>query len=213
MSETSAVIHAFSEDHVVQLTGLSKGQLRYWDATGFFSPGLRAEDNRGPYSRVYNFRDVVGLRALSILRNNHGVSLQHLRDVAERLSQRKDDVWADTKLYVLKSRVHFREPATGKIRSALEGQYAMIPLVEIINDVDKRARKLKKRAPEQIGQTERHRYVAHNARVFAGTRIPIAAIQRFHEAGYSVAQIMKEYPSLNRRDVGAAIKQRVAAKA
>jgi uncharacterized protein (DUF433 family) len=47
--------------------------------------------------------------------------------------------------------------------------------------------------------------VAHNAPVLAGTRIPVRAIKRFNEAGYSVAQILSEYPTLTESDVVAAL--------
>lgn len=38
-----------------------------------------------------------------------------------------------------------------------------------------------------------------------GTRIPTRAIRHFHEDGYTVAQIIGEYPSLTTEDVEAAI--------
>ncbi len=41
--------------------------------------------------------------------------------------------------------------------------------------------------------------------VLAGTRIPTGAIRRFAEAGYTVNQILREYPSLTREDVAAAL--------
>jgi uncharacterized protein (DUF433 family) len=47
--------------------------------------------------------------------------------------------------------------------------------------------------------------VSHNAWVVAGTRIPVAAIRRFKDAGYSVDQIIQEYPDLTPQDVEAAL--------
>lgn len=205
MSDSDVVVRAFSVDHVVKLTGLSNGQLTYWDKTGFFQPNLGHENRRSPYSRIYSFRDVVSLRTLAILRNEHGISLQHLRIVARKLSHLEDDPWSRTKLFVLDKQVHFEEPDTGRIRRVVNGQYAMIALVRIIGDVTEDAKQLKKRTPEQIGKAERHRYVAHNAWVIAGTRIPVKAIQRFHEAGYTIKKILEEYPTLEREDVRAAL--------
>jgi uncharacterized protein (DUF433 family) len=43
--------------------------------------------------------------------------------------------------------------------------------------------------------------------VFAGTRIPIRAIERFLQAGYSIASILDEYPSLKQDDVEAVAKE------
>lgn len=205
MTATGNVIQAFSTEHVVKLTRLSQGQLRYWDKTGFFSPRFASENRRSPYSRVYSFRDVVGLKTIALLLKEHGVSLQHLRKVASKLSSIKDPLWAETKLYVLNHEVHFQEPGTRRIRGALSGQYAMIPLVEIINNVADESKRLRERSMEQHGKLERHRYVAHNAWVIAGTRIPTAAIRRYHEAGYSIDQILREYPSLTDEDVRAAL--------
>jgi uncharacterized protein (DUF433 family) len=202
-----SVVRAFSAEHVQRLTGLSAGQLRYWDATGFFEPRWAYENRRSPYSRIYSFKDVVGLRVLSVLRREHKVSLRHLRDVASVLSRYSETPWADTVLYVLNKQVYFKEPETGRIRAVTTNQYVAIPLLSVMEDVRKGSEKLKERQSDQIGKIERHRYVAHNAWVVAGTRIPINAIRRFSEAGYSSAQIIREYPMLTEEDVAAALKR------
>ena len=197
------VIRAFSEEHVMRLTGLSQSQLRYWDKTEFFAPSYSKQ--RGPYGRVYSFHDVVGLRALAVLRKEHKVSLQHLRKVAERLSHLGDALWAETTLYVLNREVQFHEPETGRVRGILSGQYVTIPLIGIMNDVSKRAETLKGRQSDRVGKIERNRHVAHNAWVIAGTRIPTRAIKSFRDAGYSIAQIKREYPTLTTEDIRAAL--------
>ncbi|MFZ0694328.1 MAG: DUF433 domain-containing protein [Alphaproteobacteria bacterium] len=206
MTGTVNVIFAFSADHVVRLTGLSKGQLRYWDRTGFFAPTYAFENRRSPYSRIYSFRDVVGLRTISVLRNTYKISLQNLREVARELKRYMAEPWAGIVLYIVGREVHFREPATEKIRGVLSGQYvADIRLEEVANDMGIAASKLKERDTDQIGQIARNRYTQHNAWVIAGTRIPVKAIWRFHEAGYSTQAILKEYPILTERDVENAI--------
>lgn len=206
MTNSGNVVWAFSADHVVRLTGLSEGQLRYWDQTGFFSPQFGYEDRRSPYSRVYSFRDVVGLRTIAVLRNDHEVSLQHLRQVAQKLAGLGEDFWSATTLYVLNKHVYFDEPDTGKTRGVVSGQYVTIPLVSVANDVSEKVKRLKERKDDQIGRVERHRNIAHNAWVFAGTRIPTGAIIQFKEAGYSMEQILREYPTLTAADVTAALK-------
>jgi uncharacterized protein (DUF433 family) len=218
--ETSAtmnlegVIRAFSPEHVARLTELSQRQLRYWDETGFFSPRFGSENRRSPFSRIYSFKDVVGLRTVSILRKSYGIPLQTLRKVARELSQYKEAPWAEIVLYVLGKEVHFREPDTGKIRGVLSKQYVSVPLRSIIEDVSARSSMLRERSKEQIGRVERRRYIAHNAWVVAGTRIPTAAIRRYSEAGYSTDRIIKEYPTLTGRDIQAALRhERKLAKA
>jgi uncharacterized protein (DUF433 family) len=200
------VIRAFSADHVVRLTGLTKRQLVDWDGTGFFKPQYAHDNRRNPYSRIYSFRDVVGLRVVSVLRTKYKVSMQHLRKVAETLSKKDYAFWAQETLYVVNREVSFHEPETQRVRSVIKGQYVVpFPLEPIIGEVREAAAKLKERTNERIGKIERHRLIMHNAPVIAGTRIPTGAIRRFKEAGYSIDGILREYPSLTRADVEAAL--------
>lgn len=200
------VVTALSANHVVRLTGLSHRQLRYWDETGFFAPQFASENRRNPFSRVYSFRDLVGLRTIAILRKQYRISLQELRKVARGLSEYHQRPWSNLTLSVLNHRVYFREPETESVRAALGGQYTHLRLQSVIQDLTAEMRKLKERSQEQIGRIERHRYVVHNAWVVAGTRIPTKAIWRYHEAGYKPDHILREYPVLTRRDIEAAIR-------
>jgi uncharacterized protein (DUF433 family) len=199
------LIRAFGASHVAKLTGLSATQLAKWDHIGFFRPEYAYEDRAAAYSRVYSLRDVIGLRTIAVLHDVHKVSIQHLKKVAERLKNLGVEHWADTKLYVVKRQVHFHVPGTSDVQGIWDGQYAMLPIIDVIQDVEKRVAEISVRGKQQIGKIERHRYVARNSPVIAGTRIPIAAIQRFHAAGYSVSQILEEYPTLTKKDVLAAL--------
>lgn len=202
---TSPVISAFSEDHVERLTGLSKWQLKSWDREGFFAPHFAYEDRYVPYSRIYSFKDVVGLRTIAVLMKDYRVSFQELRKVAAELVRRGYGHWADLKLYVVKRQVHFRHPETKDVEGVWDGQLAMVPVIDVISDVESRVHDLSKRRDDQRGKIEKNKFVVRNASVIAGTRIPTAAIRRFHEAGYSVAEILREYPTLAAEDVKAAI--------
>jgi uncharacterized protein (DUF433 family) len=204
MVEITNIISAFSADQVSKLTGLTMRQLAYWDDQGFFRPQYAAEDRRSPYSRIYSFPDVVGLRTLSILKNKYKCSLPHLREVAQELEKYSKTPWANLTLYVLKRKVHFDEPKTGKTMGVLDGQYALLPISSVMEDVRRDAEKLRQRDPSQIGKIEKHKYVSHQSLVISGTRIRVSAILNFLEAGYSTADILKEYPSLTEADIEAA---------
>ena len=208
MSETISLVAAFSEEQVQRLTGLTKAQLRYWDKTGFFTPSLSDEDKRLAFSRLYSFRDIVALRTLGVLRLQHNVPLQHLRKVAEKLSHLADALWTRTTLYVLNRKVVFDEPGTAKPREIVSGQYVMgIPLRAIVSDTEKDVQALRRRPKADHGRVERSRHVSRNAWVVAGTRIPVQAIHDFRDAGYTVRQILEEYPDLDADDVKAALAQ------
>jgi DNA-binding transcriptional MerR regulator len=197
---------AFSEDHVERLTGITTHQLRYWDRTGFFHPEFAAEDRREAFSRVYSFKDVVSLRVLNMLRNQHNVPLPHLREVSKKLAHLADEKWTKTTLYVLKKRVNFEEPDTGRKREVVSGQYALgIPLAVVVEDTERDVKEFQQRDASKVGTIAQNRLVAHNASVIAGTRISTAAIRRFSDAGYSVSEILAEYPGLTECDVVAAL--------
>jgi DNA-binding transcriptional MerR regulator len=201
------IVAAFSEEQVERLSGLTKSQLRYWDRTGFFEPKYADENRRRAYSRLYSFKDVVALRTLGVLRNECEVPLQHLRKVAEKLSHLADDKWTKTALHVVKRKVVFYEPRTGRPREIVSGQYVFdVVLKTIISDTTKAVRKIHERDPKKVGEVERSRFISRNAWVVGGTRIPTSTIRRFKEAGYTEKQIIAEYPDLTPRDIRAALR-------
>lgn len=209
MTVVKNVITAFTEEQVVRLTGVSKTQLRYWDRTGFFKPEFGSEDRRVAYSRIYSFKDIASLRVLNVLRNQYSVPLQHLRKVRVDLFHLSDAKWTAITLFVLNKKVVFVEPGTKRYREIVSGQYVIgIPLNVIVSDTKRDIEQLQRRDNAQIGKVERARYISQNAWVIAGTRIPVAAIKRFAEDGFTVEQIQKEYPTLTEADIRAALEHK-----
>jgi len=65
------------------------------------------------------------------------------------------------------------------------------------------------------GRVAKTRNVMANKPVIAGTRIRTEAIWNFHQEGYSVKEILDQYPSLTEDDVRAAVefeRKRAASK-
>jgi uncharacterized protein (DUF433 family) len=202
----ASVIRAFSALHVRHLTGLSLRQLSYWDKTEFFAPYYAVNNRRSPFSRVYSFEDLVGLRVIAILRNERKIALQKLRKVAEELSQYHSRPWSGLVLYVVGEAVYFKEPDGELVRKVGHPQ-SVFPIVidAITTDMQSKADALRLRRADQIGRIERHRNYVHNAWIVAGTRIPTKTIWRYHEAGYDTEAIIKDYPQLRPADVSKAI--------
>jgi len=202
-----AEIVAFTSEHVCRLTGLSVGQVRYWDDTEFFSPTVVDGHRRRAFGRIYSFRDVVGLRTIAILRKKHKVPLQQLRRVGEWLHVHHETPWSSLRFALAGRKVVFIDPATGTpTEPSGEGQKVLDIALELIaNEMREAAQRLQTRGSEQIGRVVRNRYVVHNAWTLAGTRVPTQAIWNFHQAGYDTLAILREYPRLAAKDVEAAI--------
>jgi len=198
---------AFGADQVGRLTGLSQWQLRHWASTDFFLPEYRDADRRY-FGRIYSFRDVVGLRVLAKLRKEHRIRLQELRKVGAWLGERFRDPWSSLTFYVVGRHVVFDDPASGlRIAPGTPSQIVLpIKLVEISEETADAVKCLQRRSAKDYGKVVRNRNLAHNAPVLAGTRIPTEAVWDFHEAGYDIDAIIREYPRLTRKDVQAAIR-------
>lgn len=199
----SSVIQSFTDRQAARLTGASEAQLRAWDRTAFYHPEFACEDRKQPYSRIYSFRDLVSLRVLNDLRNTHRVSLQHLRKVAEKLSHLGSERWTASTLYVLNRKVIF-DDETGK-REIVSGQQVFdIPLSIVAANMKEAVRQDQERPASSLGRITRHRHIMGNSPVFAGTRVPVATVIEYLDAGYTAADILAEYPTLTERDIEAA---------
>lgn len=56
-----------------------------------------------------------------------------------------------------------------------------------------------------MSEIVRHPDFCGGAYRIAGTRIPVRAIKSFRKAGYSIARIRSEYPTLTAKEIKAAI--------
>ena len=194
------VLDAFSVEQTTALTGLSKRQLFYWDRTGFFPPRF-VVDRR----RVYSFRDLVGLRTIAILRER-GVPLQKLREVGRYLHQYSDTPWSSLAIYEFGGNVYFRTPDSDRIRQANRHEQGVtIELKAIAKEMTDTVRRATARQATDRGRVAKKRSVMANQPVIAGTRIRTEAIWNFYRDGYSVKEILDQYPSLSEEDVRAAI--------
>jgi DNA-binding transcriptional MerR regulator len=208
VSNVDNIIAAFTEEQAARLTGVSQRQLRLWASDGFFPPSIQLSGDPFP-ARLYSFRDLLCLKVIHALRTH--VSFQHLRKVKHRLAHLGDDLWAKTTLYLLNRTVVFNNPETGEKEEVVSGQGVLqIPLIVVSGDMHAAVRAMRERPASEHGSIDTKKGGAKHP-VIAGTRIPVRAIQDFAEAGYTVSQIMQQYPSLDEADVRAALKYKSAA--
>jgi DNA-binding transcriptional MerR regulator len=199
------VIGAFSEGDAARLSGLSVGQLRSWDRKQFLQPSYAEPDRRLPYSRIYSFRDVVSLRVLGQLRNAYQVPLQHLRKVSEHLAHLGDQKWTAVTLWVIGKRVVYKDPRTDQPTEIVSGQQVFdIPLRLVITETRTAIANLNKRDAPEMGRVVHGKFTLQNEPVFEGTRIPVAAVQRYLDAKFEPDAIMREFPGLTLADIDVA---------
>jgi uncharacterized protein (DUF433 family) len=206
MMEGDNIIGAFSEEQASRISGVSIYQLRQWDKEGFFPAAYGTIQHHVPFGRLYSFRDLVSLQVLNDLRNDKKIPLSHLRKVSAKLSDLGDQKWSGTTLYVLGRRVVLEDPATKRREDVVSGQHVLnIPLRIVIKNTRSRIKELNRRE-SSVGQFTKGKFVAYNELVFSGTRIPVSIVIEFHEAGYTVAKILREFPDLTETDIEAAIR-------
>ena len=171
---------------------------------------------QNPKSKIQNFyagfdsrvRDIVALRPLGELRKQRQVPLQTLRRFGRWLHQHQNEPWA-TMLFVTAGKGVRVYDAQGRLVSGTKpGQLADVvsyPIHEVFATVEREARKLNERGPDEIGKVTRTRGVLGNAWRIAGTRIPTDLVWQLRECGCSVRTILRRYPRLTAEDVQAAI--------
>ncbi|MXN51872.1 DUF433 domain-containing protein [Shinella sp. AETb1-6] len=198
------VIALFTVDQASRLTGVSRRQLGSWARDGFFAPSVSPGEG-GPFTRLYSFKDLLSLKVLNQLRNDTRVSMDHLKEVKRDLAHLGEDLWVKSTLYLLGKKVVIERDDETRHEAGSGQEVFQIPLKIIVGGMRERIREMNKRGADEVGHIERTRGIVGNKPVIAGTRIPVSSIKEFSEAGFSVDQIMKEYPSLDRMDVEAAI--------
>ena len=208
-----ATMMFFTLPQVVRLTGLSRATVRRWENQGVFeSEHADPLDFSGPYQRIYTFRDVVGLRTLALLRKKHGIELSEIRGVGAYLKSHVTSPWSSMRFWVVSGHVAFRDPSSLHAVAGAIGQRVVseVFLEPIAKQVEQESRMFQERRAETVGQVSRNRNIMSNTWVIAGTRIPTHIIQEYTDNGYTVDEIIAEYPDLNPKDIQAALKHEEA---
>jgi DNA-binding transcriptional MerR regulator len=198
------LVRAFTVEKVLRLTGLSRRQLQYWDERGFLRPSISHQGGRGR-PRLYDFRDLVSLRVAAELRADWGISLQQIRKLVQYL--RKLDYehpLGDVEVFARRRKLYFRE--AGLVREARAPEQSLatftIPFEPIVHSLEAAIAELDSR---HIGQVETRRGTLGSKPVIAGTRIPVATLERMAAAGLGERAIRQRYPDLKTADIRAVL--------
>ncbi len=200
---------AYTSEQAMRVTGVSVAALRRWDAESILLPEFDLVGSRGERHTLYSFQDLLAMQALAWLQSVPGSLLVPTTDIGK----------------ILKTQVQMHEEYLGLQRAGdvlvLAGPAGNIDMLALVGDViipddmqhfdilardtERRSAALNNRSPDQIGRIEPLAGERGRRPVLAGTRIPTIAIWEFHEAGFSVPEILEQYPRLATVDVESAI--------
>ncbi|MCA9877933.1 MAG: DUF433 domain-containing protein, partial [Thermomicrobiales bacterium] len=118
-----------------------------------------------------------------------------------------EEAWANQQFYVVGSRVFLTNDDALRASQSLGQQVApaVRDLGSIVAEIHAALRELQVRSEHEIGRVASARAVMGGMPVVAGTRIPAATVAWFSRKGYSVEEILAEFPRLTRDDITAAL--------
>ncbi len=195
---------AFSERAVLRLAGLTPGQLRYMESVGLLSPAISRRISARNAVRLYDFTNVVELLVVVELRSRF--TPQHVRKVIEHLRSRGYQRPLTELRFAVEgsSQVFFQHP-DGTWEGDRRPDQTVLMHVLDLDAIRIRVRSAAgRRDASQVGRIERRRGVLGSKPVFAGTRIPVASVVAFLEAGHSLEEVLAAYPQLRPEDIEAA---------
>jgi uncharacterized protein (DUF433 family) len=193
---------AATRDTAASIAGLSRRQVDYWASTGLVRPAIEQRVTPRRTVRLYGYTDLMSLLVAATLRRA-GISLQHIRVIVEYLRSRGyPEPLTQLSFAVVAGRVYFQHD-DGTWEGDLRPDQVVIHEVLDLDTLRARIRDAEQRHRDTVGHVEKRRGVMGSKPVIAGTRIPVATVQRFLSSGRTVDDVLHAYPQLERADVDA----------
>jgi uncharacterized protein (DUF433 family)/DNA-binding transcriptional MerR regulator len=204
MADADRNVLAVTDKRASQLARISMGRLRYWEKTELVAPSVRCQVSPGKTVRLYGFEDLLELLVAAELRHRPGISLQHIRRLITHLREQQFKApLRELRFATLGSEIYVQYP-DGTWSGDLDPEQIAFWQVLALDRVSARIDAAARRDPATPGKVVKRRGVQGGTPIFAGTRIPVGAVQRYLQAGYSTKEIIREYPSLTPADIAVA---------
>lgn len=194
-------------EQAARVIGVSKSTLQYWEDTGVYAASFIDPMEHRAQRRLYSFRDLVSLKAIVRCRKELEVKLEDIRQAGAYLRRFHDYPWSSLRFGRVNHRLVFWNPDEQRWIAATDGSPTLFDFGGLPEEVAEDIAAALKRDPSTVGQIAQHRYIKGNQPTIKGTRIPVATIIRYHNAGYSADAIIAEYPDLTHEDIAAALEQ------
>ncbi len=185
------------ERQAAAIAKVTRRKLRYWEEVGLVRPSISQRLGR-KIVRLYTLDEVLQLSVAGWLRDS--LSLQQIRKIVRQQGVSYDSPLSELRFAEYEGRVYFQHPDGTWEGGTSLGQTVIseaIPLNEFRRSIDAATR----RPAKQHGRVEQRRGTLDSRLVFAGSRVPVSAVQEYLNRGYSTPEILGEYPSLSPQDV------------
>ena len=204
MAEAMGDVLAIPDKRAAALAKITLNQLRYWERTQLVTPSIKRQISPRNTVRLYSFQDLMELLVAAELRHHPGISLQHIRRVIAYLHHQGFNAPLRELRFATHGKdIYFQYPDGTWSGDPLPDQIVFHQVVTL-EFLRERIEGVNRRDPNRAGQVVHRRGVLGSKPVFAGTRIPVADVQRYLRAGYDAKAIIDEYPSLTPADIEAA---------
>ena len=197
-----------TRERAASLAGVRPSRLDYWARTGLVMPSVNERLTPHRPISLYSYLELLAAMIVAEMRAR-GVPLQHIRTVVDRVRDRGiDSPLTEVRYAVIGGRLYLQDENGHWEDGRAPGQ-GVIPQVLDLEPLRARIGSSARRPRAAVGEVEKRRRTLGHKEVISGTRIPVATIRRYLDAGRSEAEILREFPLLTRRDI-AAVRSRVA---
>ena len=200
---------AVNRENAAKLAGLSLRQVDYWANSGLIAPSVDEQLSPGRRVRLYGFVDLLAVMVAAALKSR-GISLQHIRAVVAHLQRRGyRQPLTEVRWATLGNQVYFQHD-DGTWEGDLRPDQTVLYEVLNLDVLRARIRTATERTEGTAGQVEKRRGVHAGKAVIAGTRVPVATVRRYLDAGRTTEQILQSFPVLAAADIDAVRAEMVA---
>jgi uncharacterized protein (DUF433 family) len=199
---------ALPRDRAARLAGVSERRVAYWATRGLVVPAVEERLSPQRPVRLYGYLELMSLMVVAQMRDK--ASLQEIRRVVEYLRGLGfPEPLTELRFAVAGRKLYFEHPDGNWEHDRRPGQ---IVLDQVLNLAPMRARirKAVERDKASVGKVERRRGAMGSKPLVAGTRVPVATVQRYLEAGKSIEDVLAAFPVLEKADVEAIRRARIA---
>jgi DNA-binding transcriptional MerR regulator len=199
MAEAAEAVLAIPDKRAAKLARITIRQLRYWERKGLIVPSIRQEISPRNIVRLYTYQDLLGLLVAAELRNR--VSLQHIRRLVAYLRDRGfAEPLRELRFATHGNDIYVQYPDGSWSGDPLPEQVIFHQVITL-DALRARIPEATRRDEKAKGKVVRRRGVLGSKPIFAGTRILVATVERYLQAGYDTKEIIEEYPSLTPADI------------